>query len=251
MGTTATFTGTTSRAYPQYLDTDPVPAGTTLVAEPLSTYQIALADAWQLGIPPGDGLWETPVPLLGIGFNAIPGAAVAGQSSPGYSGGSGEPPEDDFAVLDDSLGAPLTAAAPTSAIFLGTSPRIYTQYLDVDPFPAGTTLVAEPLNTYQILVADGWNVAGIPGDGLWGAAPRGLVGFTSTPGSAIIGGLAPGFPGFGYTDGAVDAAFEPPVAAPVHTPKMRVVQGRARKLRPAPARRRRTPLTVGARRERH
>jgi hypothetical protein len=131
-------------------------------------------------------------------------------------------------------------------MFLGTSPRIYTQYLDVDPIPAGTTLVAEPLNTYQILVADGWNVGGVPGDGLWGAAPRGLLSFTSTPGFATIGGLTPGFPGFPATGDAVDAVLEPPVTAAVHVPAIRVVRGHARKLRPAPARRRRK-TTVGAR----
>ena len=244
MTTTATFLGTFTLAYPQYLDTDPVPAGTTLVAEPLNTYQIALADNWQLTIPPADGLWETPIPLLGVGFNAIPGAAVAGQSSPGYSGAAGGP-EDDFAVLDASLGDPLTVAAPTSAMFLGTSPRIYTQYLDVDAAAAGTALVAEPYNTYQIAIADAWNISGVPGDGLWGAVPYGLVGFTSTPGFAIIGGLTPGFPGFSYAEDDMDAAYEVPAPAVAHTPETRVVRGRARKLRPAPARRRRK--LVGAR----
>jgi hypothetical protein len=243
--TTATFLGTFTLAYPQYLDAGPGLTGTTLVAEPLTTYQIALADAWQLGIPPGDDLWETPVPLLGAGFNAIPGQAVAGQSSPGYSGAGGGP-EDDFAVLDASFGGALTVPAPVSAMFFGTSPRMYTQYLDVDAAAAGTALVAEPFNTYQIAIADAWDISGIPGDGLWGAAPYGFIGFTSTPGFAIIGGLCPGFPGFSQADDAVEDVFEPFAVAVTHVPAMRVVRGRARKLRPAPARRRRK-TTVGAR----
>jgi hypothetical protein len=111
---------------------------------------------------------------------------------------------------------------------------MYPQYLDTDPTPAGTTLVAEPLNTYQIAVADAWDIGVIPGDGLWGAAPRGVVGFTSTPGFAILGGLTPGFPGFSEDGEAVEDISGAPVATVVHTPVMRVVRGRARKLRPAP-----------------
>jgi len=132
-----------------------------------------------------------------------------------------------------------------SATFLGTSPRLYPQYLDTDPIPAGTTLAAEPLNTYQIAIADAWDIGDIPGDGLWGAAPYGYIGFTSTPGFAVIGGLSPGFPGFMPDDEAVDDLLEVPMAATVHAPAMRVVRGRARKLRPAP--RRRKALTAGQR----
>jgi hypothetical protein len=131
-----------------------------------------------------------------------------------------------------------------SATFLGTSPRFYPQYLGIDPLPAGTTLAAEPLNTYQIVIADAWDIGGIPGDGLWGAAPRGLVGFTSTPGFAVIGGLAPGFPGFSQNEDAMETVSGPLVAtATVHPPAVRVVRGRGRKLRPAP--RRRKALTAG------
>lgn len=248
MTTAATFLGTYTLTYTQYLDTDPAPAGTTLVAEPLSTYQIALADNWQLEIPPQDGLWEVPVPLLGIGFNAVPGSAVAGQSSPGYSGGSGEPPEDDFTVLDTSPGPALTVPTPVSAMFFGTSPCVYTQYLDVDAAAAGATLVAEPFNTYQVAIADQWAISGIPGDGLWGAAPYGVLGFGIIPGLAVTGGATPGFPGFSQAEDNDEAILAPPAAETVRGPQMRVVRGRARKLRPAPARRRRTPVRAGVRR---
>lgn len=278
MTTTATFLGTYARTYPQYLDTDPVPAGTTLVAEPLSTYQITLADNWQLGIPPGDGLWETPIPLLGTGFNAIPGAAVAGQSSAGYSGGGGHPPEDDFAALDASLSVPLTVPAPVTATFTGTSARIYTQYLDSDRLADGTTLVAEPFNTYQLTIADAWAISAIPGDGLWTAAPQGILGFGITPGLAVTGGATPGWPsmqetpipvdlltftavpgaaitgamtlGFpGFTTTRMDSVFKPAAVQEIPSaPAARVVKGRRRKLRPAPARRpARSRERVGAR----
>lgn len=158
-----------------------------------------------------------------------------------------------------------------AATFLGTYPRMYPQYLDVDPIPAGTTLVAEPLNTYQLAIADQWDIGDIPGDGLWGEVARGVITFGSTPGLAIIGGMTPGEPSneeaptppdtltFGATPGlAVIGALSPgfpglavsmarlesalaPAPAPVQeipsTPVVRVVKGRRRKLRPAPARR--------------
>lgn len=268
MTTAATFTGTSSRTYPQWLDNDPGPAGTTLVAQPLSTYLIATADNWQLGLLPGDGLWETPPPpLLGAGFSAIPGQAVAGQSSAGYSGGGGQPPQNDSAILDAIFGAPLTVATPVTAMFIGTYPRAYPQYLDVIPGFAGATLVAEPFNTYLIAIADAWDISGIPGDGLWAPAPFGasefgitpglaiigaatpgypsmqetptpadLLTFTAIPGRAVIGAMTLGFPGFGGT--RMESVLKPAAAqeaAPALLP--RVVRGRRRKLRPAPARR--------------
>lgn len=157
-----------------------------------------------------------------------------------------------------------------SATFLGTSPRLYPQYLDTDPIPAGTTLVAEPQNTYQIAIADAWNISGIPGDGLWGEAPRGILtfgitpgfaviggmtpgvpspdpflsaspgarAFTATPGLAVTGAISPGFPGIPTTEPLMEAVLAPLAAPePAPAPAVRVVRGRGRKLRPAPARR--------------
>ena len=123
-----------------------------------------------------------------------------------------------------------------AATFLGTASLAYPQYLDTDPEAGGTTLVAEPLNTYQITVADQWNISVPPGDGLWGPVPRGVLSFTITPGSAVIGGMSPGQPGFTPAPEAMEAVLaEPAVRVPV--PAARVVRGRIRKLRPAPARR--------------
>lgn len=246
----ATFLGTTALTYTQYLDTDL--AGTTLVAEPRGTYDITIADDWQVGDVPGDGLWGTSSPALGAGFNAIPGRAFTGISSPGYPGDSGEP--EDAAVLGERLGDALAVPASVSATFLGTSPRTYTQYLDTDPAGAGTTLVAEPLNTYQIAIADNWQgLSGVPADGLWGAVPRGVLSFTITPGFAVPGGMTTGFPGFASAPEAMEDVFAPEAAVVVPAmPLTRVVRGHGRRLRPAPARRRpgRREL-AGVRRVRH
>lgn len=156
-----------------------------------------------------------------------------------------------------------------SATFLGTYPRTYPQYLDTDPAPAGTTLVAEPLNTYQIAIADQWDIGPIPGDGLWGEAARGIIGFGITPGLAVIGGMTPGYPSMQETPipvdpftftavpgsaiiGALTAGFPgfvteslmksalAPAPAQETAPAgvARVVRGRRRKLRPVPVRRR-------------
>ena len=239
---TATFLGTTTRTYTQYLDVDPDAAGVTLVAQPLGTYEITIADQWQnLGGIPGDGLWGMQAsPGIGTGFNAIPGRAVAGDSSPGYSGAGGTP--EDSAVLGGALDDALAIAVPVTATFLGTSSRTYTQYLDTDPEAAGTTLVAEPLNTYQLVIADQWQgLSGIPADGLWDPlpVPRGILSFSMTPGFAVIGGMSIGFPGFtGAPDLMEDVLEEPARETRALVPSVRVVRGRPRRLRPAPARRR-------------
>lgn len=123
-----------------------------------------------------------------------------------------------------------------AATFLGTASLTYPQYLDTDPEAGGTTLVAEPQNTYQITVADQWNITVPPGDGLWGPVPRGVLSFTSTPGFAVIGGLSPGQPGITADPEAMEAVFAEPEARTV-APVTRMVRGRIRKLRPAPARR--------------
>ena len=123
-----------------------------------------------------------------------------------------------------------------AATFLGTASLAYTQYLDTDPEAGGTTLVAEPQNTYQITVADQWNITVPPGDGLWGPVPRGVLSFTITPGLAVIGGMSPGQPGITAEPESFEAVFEEPAVRAV-APVTRMVRGRIRKLRPAPARR--------------
>ena len=123
-----------------------------------------------------------------------------------------------------------------AATFLGTASLTYPQYLDTDPEADGTTLVTEPQNTYQITVADQWNITVPPGDGLWGPVPRGVLSFTITPGSAVIGGMSPGQPGFTPAPEAMEAVLAEP-AARAAVPAARMVRGRIRKLRPAPARR--------------
>ncbi len=194
MTETAQFLGTTPRSYPQYLD--PVPDGTTLVAQPLSTYQIAVADAWQLGVPPGDGLWGATASYPLTGFNATPGLAVTGLASPGYPGAGAEP--EDSAPLGAGLGGALDVTLPVSATFIGTSPRSYTQYLDVNSTAPGTTLVAQPLATYEIAIADAWDVGTIPGDGLWeNPVPEIGPGFNAIPGWAVAGQSSPGYSGAG------------------------------------------------------
>ena len=269
---TATFLGTSPRTYTQYLDLDA--AGTTLVAEPLFIYDLTVADQWQIGMPPGDGLWEeNSGPVVGTGFNAIPGRAVIGDCSPGYSGASGGPEEDD-AVLGTSLGAALFVAVPVAAVYRGTIARTYTQYLNVGA--AGITLVAEPGLTYDLTLADAWQLGLPPQDGWWGAVaqaspdftivpglgvvggmtpgfPGGILGpppdrsalsFGATIGLAVIGGMNPGFPGFPGGDEAMGAALEDPFREHAAGPAVRVVRGRARKLPPPPRRR-------GSRRSRH
>ena len=240
----ATFLGTSTLTYTQYLDVDPEPGGTTLVAQPQTAYEIGLADGWQLGIPPQDGLWSVQAPAIGAGFNAVPGMAVAGNSSPGYSGGEGA---GDDAVLGGAFGDALTPAAPVEAQFLGTSTRTYTQYLDTGG--PGTTLVAEPLSTYQISIADQWQgLSGVPADGLWGPVNRPVLTFTITPGFAVIGGMSPGQPGFTADAGRLEDVLEEPAARTL-APSVRVMRGRRRNLPPPRKRRRsvaRKRVTSGA-----
>jgi hypothetical protein len=50
------YLGYETRTYVQYLVE---PAGTTLIADPGGSYDMAPAGSWVLPVPPADGLWET------------------------------------------------------------------------------------------------------------------------------------------------------------------------------------------------
>lgn len=139
----------------------------------------------------------------------------------------------------------------TTATFTGTSPLTYTQYLAMDS--GGHTLAAVPGDTYDVAIADQWQgLAGLPDDGNWVQATRGLISFTSTPGFAIPGGATGGEPGLVRGVAAVgphEVAAPDVVTAPERGP--RVITGKRRAPRAAPPRRRpRRILAAGVRRGR-
>jgi hypothetical protein len=94
-----------------------------------------------------------------------------------------------------------------TATFYGNSTRGYLQYTDLQN---GDTLVAEPLNVYQVAVASGQaGLASLPADGLWGGPSQFPAQFSGVPGSASPGAFIPGSPGTAHhADRAVLAELE-------------------------------------------
>lgn len=81
-----------------------------------------------------------------------------------------------------------------TATFHGHYTTGYLQYIDLSTYH---TLVAVPGNTYDIVVASGWEnqLAAPPTDGQWTAAAPFPAQFSGVPGFASPGAFIPGSPG--------------------------------------------------------
>lgn len=81
MAVTATFSGSYTKVYLQYID---LATYHTLVAVPGGTYTIGVASGWEaLGAVPGDGSWATPATAT---LTAVPGAPEPGAFYPASPG---------------------------------------------------------------------------------------------------------------------------------------------------------------------